>query len=165
MNMVKALFDIAGVEPERLRLEWVAASEGTKFAEVVTEYTENIKKIGHFDPYTFNFQLEAMERTLTQERIRWLVGLQRTLTKKKNAYGEKIDPGRYSQILHHVLKDEYLKSLIYLTIREKPMSVREIDKKSGIGVETISSYLTDLEATGEVSLHGYVGRISKYISK
>jgi len=165
MNMVKALFDIAGIHSERLRVEWISASEGTKFAEVVTEYTENIKKIGHFDPYAFNFKLSAMERTLKQEKIRWLVGVQRDLTKKENAYGEKIDPERYSQILNNALKDEYLKSLIYLTIREKPMSVREIDKKLGIGVEKISSYLTELEATGEVSLHGYVGRISKYISK
>lgn len=30
----------------RLRLEWVSASEGARFAEVVKEFTEEIKKLG-----------------------------------------------------------------------------------------------------------------------
>jgi F420-non-reducing hydrogenase iron-sulfur subunit len=35
-----------GLEPERLRLEWVSASEGDKFAAVVKEMTEKIKELG-----------------------------------------------------------------------------------------------------------------------
>ena len=30
----------------RLRLEWISASEGTRFAEVVSEFTEEIRKLG-----------------------------------------------------------------------------------------------------------------------
>ncbi len=39
-----------GVDPERIRLEWVSASEGKRFAEVITEFTNTIKKLGPFDP-------------------------------------------------------------------------------------------------------------------
>jgi len=35
-----------GIEPERLRLEWVSAGEGKRFAQVVTDFTEEIKKLG-----------------------------------------------------------------------------------------------------------------------
>lgn len=35
-----------GIEPERVRLEWISASEGDRFAEVVTEFTEKIKQLG-----------------------------------------------------------------------------------------------------------------------
>jgi F420-non-reducing hydrogenase iron-sulfur subunit len=35
-----------GLEEERFRLEWVSASEGPKFAKVVTEFTEQVKKLG-----------------------------------------------------------------------------------------------------------------------
>lgn len=35
-----------GIEPERVRLEWVAASEGEKFAKVVDEFTDQIKLLG-----------------------------------------------------------------------------------------------------------------------
>lgn len=35
-----------GLEPERFRLAWVSASEGQRFAQVVTEMDEQIKKLG-----------------------------------------------------------------------------------------------------------------------
>ena len=35
-----------GLEDERFRLEWVSASEGPRFAQVVKEFTEQIKKLG-----------------------------------------------------------------------------------------------------------------------
>ena len=35
-----------GLEPERFRLEWVSASEAQRFAQVVTEMVEQVKKVG-----------------------------------------------------------------------------------------------------------------------
>jgi len=35
-----------GVEPERLRLEWISASEGDKFAAVVRDMVAEIKNLG-----------------------------------------------------------------------------------------------------------------------
>ncbi|MFQ5711193.1 MAG: hydrogenase iron-sulfur subunit [Candidatus Geothermarchaeales archaeon] len=43
---LKALLKRAGVNPERLRLEWVSASEGKRFADLVTEFTSQIKELG-----------------------------------------------------------------------------------------------------------------------
>ena len=44
--MLKKLLEVIGLEPERLRLEWVSASEGMIFAEVVKDFTQNIKRLG-----------------------------------------------------------------------------------------------------------------------
>ncbi len=46
VEMAKRLLKAAGVEPERLRLEWISASEGERFAEVIREFTEEIKELG-----------------------------------------------------------------------------------------------------------------------
>ena len=35
-----------GLEPERFRLAWVSASEGQRFAQVMTEMVEAVKEIG-----------------------------------------------------------------------------------------------------------------------
>ncbi len=35
-----------GIEPERFRLEWVSASEGGRFAQVVSEMTEEVRQLG-----------------------------------------------------------------------------------------------------------------------
>ncbi len=40
-----------GLEPQRLRLEWISASEGDKFASVVKSMVEDIKKLGP-NPFT-----------------------------------------------------------------------------------------------------------------
>jgi F420-non-reducing hydrogenase iron-sulfur subunit len=34
------------LEPERYRLEWISASEGSRFAAVVKDMTEEIKALG-----------------------------------------------------------------------------------------------------------------------
>ena len=37
-----------GVNPKRVKLEWVSASEGKRFSEVITDFTNDIKKLGPF---------------------------------------------------------------------------------------------------------------------
>ncbi len=39
-----------GVNEKRVRLEWISASEGKRFAEVITEFTNTIKKLGPLTP-------------------------------------------------------------------------------------------------------------------
>ena len=46
ITAVKKLLDTMGIEPDRIRLEWVSASEGIRFADTVREFTETIKKLG-----------------------------------------------------------------------------------------------------------------------
>ena len=43
---IKLMLQDFGIEEERFRLEWVSASEGSRFAQVVTEMTEQIKQLG-----------------------------------------------------------------------------------------------------------------------
>lgn len=43
---VKRLIQQFGIDPRRLRLEWVSASEGDRFAAVVNEMTEEMRKLG-----------------------------------------------------------------------------------------------------------------------
>jgi F420-non-reducing hydrogenase iron-sulfur subunit len=40
------LLEDFGLEMERFRLEWVSASEGPRFAHLMNEFTEEIKKLG-----------------------------------------------------------------------------------------------------------------------
>ncbi|MBW1824682.1 MAG: hydrogenase iron-sulfur subunit [Deltaproteobacteria bacterium] len=44
--LMKNLLEFIGINPERIRMSWVSASEGKKFADVITEVTQEIKKIG-----------------------------------------------------------------------------------------------------------------------
>ena len=44
--LLKKLLPQMGIEPERLKLEWVSAAEGQRFAQVVTDFISEIKKLG-----------------------------------------------------------------------------------------------------------------------
>jgi F420-non-reducing hydrogenase iron-sulfur subunit len=44
--LAKTLAQSAGLDTDRIRLSWIPASEGPKFARVVNEFTEHIKKLG-----------------------------------------------------------------------------------------------------------------------
>lgn len=46
LPILHRLLDQFGIERERVRLEWVSASEGDKFAQVVAELTEKLKELG-----------------------------------------------------------------------------------------------------------------------
>jgi F420-non-reducing hydrogenase iron-sulfur subunit len=46
IKLLKKLLADMGVEPERVRFEYVSASEGNKFAQVVTDFVNELKKLG-----------------------------------------------------------------------------------------------------------------------
>jgi len=46
VKLLKKLLEELGIDPKRVRFEYVSASEGQKFATVVTEFVGEIKKLG-----------------------------------------------------------------------------------------------------------------------
>ncbi len=44
--LLKKYLEQLGINPNRIRLEWVSATEGVKFARVVKEFTDELKKLG-----------------------------------------------------------------------------------------------------------------------
>ena len=46
MNLTRKLLERIGINPERLRLEWVSSSEGIQFAETVTDFTQKVRELG-----------------------------------------------------------------------------------------------------------------------
>ena len=46
MKLLKNMIADLGIEPERVRFEYISASEGKEYAELITEMTEDIKKLG-----------------------------------------------------------------------------------------------------------------------
>ena len=46
VKFLKEVLAQIGIDPRRLRLEWVSASEGGKFAQIVKEMIEDVRKLG-----------------------------------------------------------------------------------------------------------------------
>jgi heterodisulfide reductase subunit D len=43
---MQALVRLLGLEPQRLRLEWISAAEGVRFAEIMNEFVEQVRLLG-----------------------------------------------------------------------------------------------------------------------
>ncbi|MFO7639502.1 MAG: hydrogenase iron-sulfur subunit [bacterium] len=46
IEALSGLIAALGIEPARLRLEWVSASEGQRYADAITAFTEEVRKLG-----------------------------------------------------------------------------------------------------------------------
>jgi F420-non-reducing hydrogenase iron-sulfur subunit len=44
--ILKKALETLGMDPRRVRLEWVSASEGARFAHVVTSFVEELRQLG-----------------------------------------------------------------------------------------------------------------------
>jgi F420-non-reducing hydrogenase iron-sulfur subunit len=47
--LMKSVLKAFGIDERRLRLEWISASEGDRYAQVTTEFTETIRALGPLD--------------------------------------------------------------------------------------------------------------------
>ncbi len=99
MRTVRDTLDLLGFEPGRFRWEWISGSEGRKFAEVMTEYTRELQKLG---PNPLNRKATAPEEgdvevSLNGKKLRVPAGTtlgqlfeQQGLTFAKPASSEKL---------------------------------------------------------------------------
>ena len=130
INMAKKLLALTGLEPERLELEWVSASEGQRFAKLVTEFTEQIKKLGPSPVSGKNpdilLNLHAAKNAAASFRLRVMVGRERELTEKNNVYEEKIPQEEFDSLLNEIVEAEYVRHKIHLLTRNKPLSVKNL---------------------------------------
>jgi len=46
LAVTKKILEFAGMNPKRFRVEWISASEGAKYAQVVEEFTGDVKALG-----------------------------------------------------------------------------------------------------------------------
>ncbi len=59
--LFKPMLEALGIDPRRLRLEWISAAEGKKYAVTMDEFTEQIRALG---PLNLN------EKALVQEVVK-----------------------------------------------------------------------------------------------
>jgi len=56
--LTKKILKDFGIDPMRLRLEWVSASEGARFQEVIGEFTKQIAKLGPLELKEVDYESE-----------------------------------------------------------------------------------------------------------
>ena len=168
MKTTRNVLKKVGLSPKRLLVEWVSAAEGERYATLVREFTEEVRKLGPLGKETeleleqLKTRLTAAKEALAQERIRWLVGKERELVEDKNVFGEKASQAEFDQLMFQTVEKEFAKRRILLSMGEDALSVKEIAQIVGASPREVLRNMISLERGGLVSVAKIDGSSPKY---
>jgi len=122
----KKLMEHIGLNPERLRLEWVSAGEGIRFAGIMNEFSPMIEKLGPLgkdegiDEHELKFKLEAVTKLIPYIKLVQSERL-RVADRTEEAYNEFFTSEEFNRLFDELIGD---KLALY-----QPVSTRKKDAK------------------------------------
>jgi len=144
--LIRKLLEQIGVNPQRLKLEWVSAAEGIRFAEVMNNVVKKLQELGPIgegegiEQNALTFRLKAVENLLPYiklvERERLSVRFE---TEEKVIEFFKSDEG--DRLFRELIADPLAISQMMLLLRENPLSVGEIFERLGLDASEIRRHL------------------------
>jgi len=157
-SLLQKLISKTGLEPQRVRLEWNSAAEGQRFANLVTEFTEQIRAIGPTPLKTHDINsnlllnIRAAKEASDNFRLRALVGKEEKMVTVGNVYGEKISQEEFTAIMDEAVETEFQIHRIYLMLREGPKSVKQISQTLGMSSKLVHNYVVALRQRGWIDV-------------
>jgi coenzyme F420-reducing hydrogenase delta subunit len=160
--MVEKFLKLVGMD-NRIRLEWVSASEGTRYGAVVTEFTNHIKSLGPAPTAGDNpdqavlTKLKAITMAASSDRMRALVGRQRKIIEEENVYGERTDLDTFMEIFDNAIVEEYERARILISLEEDRKSVKDLAAELQIDPSIVLEHMTILKTRGLVDFGEIIG--------
>ena len=146
MHLGKKLLEAVGLDPERLRLEWVSASEGIRFAEVVTDFTGRLKELGPIgsgegvDKSALKLKLEAIRQLLPYIKLVEREKL-RARFDDKAEYEKFFSSNEMKSLFNELIVDRLAISQIMVLLQEQALSTGEIASSLGMSASDVSKHL------------------------
>ena len=164
INLTRKLLNMAGIDSERLLLDWVSAGEGERFSQVVRQFIEKIRTLGPFPlDQEMKGKLRAVRSSLEGEKIRWMVGKGPELMEMENVYKERVPKERLEELIEATIRDELVKNRIIQLVEIKPITAAEITQTLNLKLKDTLSYLVSLVGEGKIGFHPSEEKVPKYI--
>ena len=155
MHLCKKLLQLVGLSPDRLRLEWIAASEGSRFAEVMSEFAKLLAELGplgrdeEIDEASVKFRLRALNQLVPYLKLVEREKL-RVPTKSEEAYHEFYNSEEVNRLFDDLIVEKLAISQILLALEEKPLSTAEISEVVGLNTSEVSRHMSSSSRQGFV---------------
>jgi coenzyme F420-reducing hydrogenase delta subunit len=170
VKLTKKLLEKAGVEPQRVRLEWVSASEGERFSKVVTDFVDEVKALGPSPVAGGKPDMDKLEALFVAKnasrdfRLRSLVAREIELTEKGNVYDEKIPQEEFDELMDSAIDDEIERQKILLMTLDKPYSVLDIASSTKLSPQKVLQHIVTLKDRGLVVVDRFDGVMPLYLT-
>ena len=132
MKILSDILKRIGLEDGRVRLEWVSASEGQKFANVISEFTGELKELGPSPVAGESPDIDQLEKLyvlrniLEDFRLNVIITKMREFVETGNVYGNKMTEEEVMEHVHKIVDDEFLRTRILFSTKEKALSVQDL---------------------------------------
>ncbi len=171
ITALKEALGRTSIDADRVRLEWVSASEGKRFGDVATEFIDQIRNLGPNPALEKDEkgsellkELQAVKSLMEEYRMRILVGKQFDLVNKGNVYDDKIESDEYKKLVDDCITNDYIDNYILASIIEEPKSVKELSEELKKKPQEILSHLSVLRRDNRVTLERIDDTTPKYRS-
>jgi len=158
VEVLKKLLALTGLEPARLRLDWVHAVQVESFAKVVDDFRGQIMTLGQ-SPLAGERPDEkilvnvlAAYSAVADFRLRVLTGRERELTEALNVYGETIPKGEFAEVLDEIVEDEFIRNKIHLLTKRRPRSIKELAVNTDLTPALILRHIVGMRRRGTIAL-------------
>jgi len=165
MALAKSLMRTAGLEPERLSFYMVSASEGKRFADLVTGFVETVKRLGASPVATddrLQRRLDAAIETAKAYRLRLLNGKELGLVQSGNVYDKHMDERKLDAIADKALREEFERNFILQATRERALSVKELARELEVPPYEILEQVVALRSKNLIAMEPIVGITPRY---
>ena len=154
--MAKRILEHVGVNPERLRLEWVSAGEGIRFAEIMNDFSAKVKSLG---PFGSSEGIDKAELASRLEGATQLVPYIKLVERERLRVPVRTDEGyrkffgsqEFSELFDELVLDKLVMSRIMGLVRQKPVPAGEISGSLGLDPAEVARHLQDLAHQGLVN--------------
>ena len=155
MHLTRRILEHIGVNPQRLRLEWVSASQGIRFAEIMNDVSKRIKELGPLgkgegiEGNGLKFKLKAVTDLLPYIKL-----VERERLRVRFATDEGcaafFASEEFDRLFRELIADKLAISRILAALRERPLSTGEISEELGLVPSEVSVYLKSSARQGLV---------------
>ncbi len=153
--LFKKLLECIGLNPKRLRLEWIAASEGTRYAEIMNSFVGQVKEFGPpgkgegINEDALQLKLKAVGSLIPYIKLVEREKL-RVPSKSEEAYDKFFNSDEVNRLFDDLIADKLAINQIMLLLGEKPLSTGEISKILDLNPSQVSKYLNSSSRSGLV---------------
>jgi F420-non-reducing hydrogenase iron-sulfur subunit len=161
--LARKLLAHIGVRPERLRLEWIAASEGTRFAEVMSDFARQLAELGPLGPGdgladdNLALRLGAVARLVPYLKLVEREKL-RVPVKSEAAYSELYDSPEVARLFTEAIADRLTDVQITMLLEDRPRSTAEIADALGLDSSAVSRHVKSSSRQGLIQYLPEQGR-------
>jgi predicted Rossmann fold nucleotide-binding protein DprA/Smf involved in DNA uptake len=109
-------------------------------------------------------RLDAVKLTVSDPRIRWLIGKGKDLIEEGNVYGEKISKDEYDKLMEESIANEIIRKQILTLVNTEPLSVKLISEKIGLHPSEVFKNIIVLLRKGMIEIDKVEGSSPFYRS-